>query len=409
MMNRGQGVDDMSIISGIAQFHSSFSKIVDNAAQKYKIDPRMLIMEVSEINRINVTPELAEETAQSIKKKLSHKPGDVRPTIFTAFIERKKAGDSMEQAKMVLDEMISQSKKTGKESVFSLTLSQNNTTVFPFIRQSSSMVIGNCEANHLNELKSIISLIDGHVDWILVDESCPTLQEYAFEDLVRKSLFAWYSEARALRLSLSALISQKRPRGKVLIFCDSNDAALVQLSLKQQGIEVVISSDFFSDKVSANDLKESFREIGAVVSFGREFSGSLLGEHVNYLEEEAHIYAARAHAFSVSFWEAAMARGFPMFRVDSRCGFAAELDLVVETKKLVDSMCISAIDDIPIVSGGAIAPRGTVIVDSIRQPSQVIGTADGFGGLLRNEEVHFKDAIEKIRAKIIEKRLQSHH
>jgi len=410
MMNREQGVGDISVVAGIAQFHSSFSKIIDAASEKYKVDPRILIMEVSKIDRVNVSKELAEETARKIKERMSQGPGHIGPMISTLFLKNKRIIDSTERGKMLVDEMTSRSRKSGKESVFSLTLSHKKATAFPFIRESASMVIGNCEASGIEEAVEIIENIDGRVDWILLDESCQDLWKFSFDKVIKKSSLAWYSEKRALRLSLCTLISIKRPRGKVLLFCDLDDGTLTQLALKQHGIEVLLSSAIFHGNLSGNDLEALFKEIDAVVSFGIDFSGSLDEEYVDFLGAQTHIYAVRPNSFSQSFWEAAMAKGLPMYRVDTRCGFASELALVVESKKLVDSMAISNMAGNPVVSGGVIAPKGTVVVDSIRKPSQVIGVADGFGGILtEKEERRFEDSIQKVKDEIIEDRLHSEH
>jgi len=410
MMNREQGVDDMSVVAGIAQFHSSFSRIIDAASEKYKVDPRMLIMEVSKIDRINVSEELAEKTARKIKESRERGHGDGSRTISTSFVKHNRSVNSTERAMMVVDEMTSRSKKSAKESVFSLTLSQKGDTSFPFIRESASMVIGNCEASGMEEVAAIIKNIDGLIDWILLDESCHDLWEFSFESVVKASSFAWYSEKRALRSSLCTLISIKRPRGKVLLFCDVEDGALTQLALKQHGIEVVLSSAVFHGNPSGKELEAVLKEIDTVVSSGRDFSNSLVGEHVNFMGNQTYIYAVRPHAFSQSFWEAAVAKGLPMYRVDTRCGFASELALVVESKKLVDSMEVSNIAGTLVVSGGAIAPIGTVVVDSIRKPLQVIGVADGFGGVLpEKDEKRFKDEIQMVKAGMMDDLFRSHH
>ena len=403
MMNRDQGVEDMSVIAGIAQFHSSFSKIVDDAARKYKIDPRMLIMEVSEINRINVTKELSEETAKKIRDKLKHKPGDKGPGIFTSFLKPKKSADVSEQARSVVNQIASRSRKTGKESVFSLTLSKDGKTVFPFIRESSGMVIGNCEASRLGQITDIIPAIDGQVEWVLLDQSCPRLRETALENLIQKSRFTWYSEERALRLAVCTLISQKHPMGKILLFCDSENAPLILLSLRQQGIETIDSVTLLAKTVVPHSIPQVWNEINAVISFGKDYTGGLEAKHTDLLSPSTQIYAARASAYADPFWEAAIARGFPTYRVDSRSGFAAELSLVVETKKLVESMGTSMISGFVVVSGGAIAPRGTVIVDAIDRTTQVVGIADGLGGLLAEDVAEFQEAAEKVKAGIIKK------
>ncbi|MGY0691408.1 hypothetical protein ACW2QC_01290 [Virgibacillus sp. FSP13] len=45
----------------------------------------------------------------------------------------------------------------------------------------------------------------------------------------------------------------------------------------------------------------------------------------------------------------------------------------------------SELNQIPVVSGGFVGPEGTVIVDNIRQPNQIVGIADGMGGVKHNE------------------------
>jgi len=403
MMNREQGVDDMSVIAGIAQFHSSFSKIIDDAARKYKIDPRMLIMEVSEINRINVTNELAEETAKKIRGKLARKVGDKGPSIITSLLKPKKSSEAIEQARSAISQIVSRSKKTGKESVFSLTLSKDGKTVFPFIRESAGMVIGNCEASRLGQLTDIIPAIDGQVDWVLLDQSCPQLRETALENLIQKSRFTWYSEERALRLAVCTLISQKHPMGKILLFYDSENDPLILLSLRQQGIETIDPVTLLAKTDVPHSIPQVWNEINAVMSFGKDYTRGLEAKHADLLNPSTQIYAARACAYTTPFWEATMARDFPVYRVDSRSGFAAELSLVVESRKLVESMGTSKISGVVVVSGGAIAPRGTIIVDTIDGATQVIGIADGLGGLLAEEVPEFQEEAEKVKAEIIKK------
>lgn len=403
MMNREQGVDDMSVIAGIAQFHSSFSKIIDDAARKYKIDPRMLVMEVSEINRINVTSDLAEEVAKRIRGRLVQEASDKGPSIITSFLRPKKSKDISEEARTISGQLVSRAKKTGKESVFSLTLAKDRKSVFPFIRESSGLVIGNCEAGSLDDLNSTMRTIDGRTDWTLLDQSCIELRGKDLESVIKKSRFAWYSEERALRLALCTLLSQMRPRGKVLLLCDSQNTELLRLSLSQQGIETIENKGLFTSPVPESDGILIWDEIGAIVSFGKEYAEQLTATHVGLLKLETQVYSAFANSYPNEFWEEAIASGNPVYRVDSRCGFAAELSLVVETRKLVETMGTSKKSGVLVVSGGVIAPRGTIIVDSIDRATQVIGIADGLGGLLADEVPEFQEAAEKVKAEIIKK------
>lgn len=119
MMSMKQGVDDISLISGIAQFHSSFYRTVCEAAQKYQVDPRRLIMEVSEANRVHVSKELAESTALKIKKesdKSAQHSLDV--TVNAGAVMGKEPGSPAHQVQLIAHDILSQSKKAVKNLFF---------------------------------------------------------------------------------------------------------------------------------------------------------------------------------------------------------------------------------------------------------------------------------------------------
>jgi len=121
------------------------------------------------------------------------------------------------------------------------------------------------------------------------------------------------------------------------------------------------------------------------------------------MKKEMAIYAARPNAFSKTFINVAMACGFTISRIDARVGFAAEMNLVIGTRRLIDSMGTMEIEGIPVVSGGLIGPKGSIVVDSLVNPTMVIGIADGLGGLLTpEEEAHHKNAIERVEVSILE-------
>jgi len=412
-MSRDQGVDDISLVSGIAQFHSSFSQIIYAAAQKYELDPRVLIMEVSKVNRINVTPELAEKIALRISENLKGKAFHAAAvTVDVSAITSKEAKDAIAHARSIANEITSQSKKTGKESIFTITISRNGRTSFPFIRQSASLVIGNVEASDLNVAADLIKTLDGSINWLLLDECSASLRESGLENKICKSLFTWYSEERVLRSSIWAILSQNRPNGTVLLLSDKENADILKLSLNRSGISAMTVVDICgktartgkSRLVSLNQWKKILPRIGTIVSYGAEYTSELKQEHVSFLQDKTAIYVVRSHAFPMSFWEAIFERKLSVYRVDTRSSFAAELSLVVETKKMTDVMGSSELYGATLVAGGVIGARGSIIVDSIKKPSRVIGIADGQGGLLAPEEEGLYQTLkERIQAELLER------
>ena len=63
-----KGSDDLQLVMGYAQFHDSFLNIITEIAEKYDIDYRILIIEVSKINKENPSGELIDMVAQQVSR-----------------------------------------------------------------------------------------------------------------------------------------------------------------------------------------------------------------------------------------------------------------------------------------------------------------------------------------------------
>jgi len=67
-----KGVDGLELTQGFAFFHSSYLKLVEKHATRYKVDPKAVIVEVSRINKVDPSEQLIEDVAQqlSVKKRV---------------------------------------------------------------------------------------------------------------------------------------------------------------------------------------------------------------------------------------------------------------------------------------------------------------------------------------------------
>ena len=61
-----QGYSSVDMVSGYAQFHSSYMTIIREFSSKYRIDPRRLIIAVCEQDKVNAPPDLVERAAEKI-------------------------------------------------------------------------------------------------------------------------------------------------------------------------------------------------------------------------------------------------------------------------------------------------------------------------------------------------------
>lgn len=63
------GFRSIDIVSGFAQFHSSYMGVIHKYSDKYQIDPRKLIIEVCKFDKVNATDELVEKIARELMEK----------------------------------------------------------------------------------------------------------------------------------------------------------------------------------------------------------------------------------------------------------------------------------------------------------------------------------------------------
>lgn len=71
------GYDSVDVITGYAQFHSSYMGIIREYATKYRIDPRRLIVGVCEEDKVNAPPDLVDRVAARLR-------GEHEEEVFTA-------------------------------------------------------------------------------------------------------------------------------------------------------------------------------------------------------------------------------------------------------------------------------------------------------------------------------------
>jgi len=400
MMAREQGVDDMSLVAGAALFHSSYLPTVLEVARQEGIDPRDLIEEVGAIEKVSMSPDIAARAVRRVRARASGR-SDETHVDMDAYVEMVGGQGSVETGLSAMAaDMGSQSRKTGKETVLSLTVSSEDVTGL-FVRQSKALIIGNVEAP-LREFGSILETFDGKVDWILFDESSAELRERTPRDSVSKSRFGWYSEARVLSLSVCALMAQERPEGPVLVLAEGRWAQSIVSNLETQGVDAVLW-DVAGDGIPVG-------RVGALLSFGVEHASGLTEEHLREIPADAHVYAARPDSYPDGFLSAARAAGRQLRRVDCRAALAAELEMAIGTCRVIDEAGESILDGIPVVAGGVIGRLGTVVVDSVRNPARVLGIADGRGGLLSVEESQsYIEARNTVARKLIEDLYRKHY
>ncbi len=396
MMSREQGVDDWSIVSGIAQFHSSFDQLVQSVSKEYGVDPRRLIMGISAIERVNVTRELAQQVALTLE---GEPKGEVSTSSTSLFVEDVPNGQGSVKFQRVLNELKSWAKKSDRESVMSFTLSAKNELQVPHLRLGASTVVGNCEAVDMKQLQALITQCSDEVHWIALDVSCPQICAQYDSLILDEKKTVRYSERRAVRLAVSAMLTDQS-YGPIFIMANDESESLVRAYIETLGGGPVYSfSDIPSGK-EAFDLGEFLSQIRCVVSFGDEFSKRADSAMAHLLPDSTVILTTCANGYTDEFWETAAERGFELIRVDSQVGLSMELELAIQTRKSIRDRGVGTVDGLKVVSGGMVGLKGTIVVDSVREPIRIIGVADGKGGLLSDDN-EYSEQVRQVQVALV--------
>jgi len=405
MMGGEKGIDSISATLGYAQFHSSFLKIIYKIAQKHSIDPRDLIIRTGEVEKTNIKEELVEKLASEVKKETNDSRlfWNINYNFKNIDFKNKTLSNI---AKTVALEIVSLSKKIGKQSLFTIAGTLNKkmkNSSFPFIRQNIAYIIGNAEVASVNQAIEIAKSIDGYIDYILVDVDN---QNSYFKDLyknikntVKKSTVLPYKDSDAHVNAIDSFLAQilyDITNIRIIIIGNNSMSEKLSVKLKERGA-VVIKKD--KNAVLENETADV---IVALTPYKYSVSRSM----VQSLTKNGIIIDAGPGCIKKDVIEYINNAGICMYRIDMRAGLSGEVINVIETYELASKiMGRRQINNINIVAGGYIGKKGDIVVDSIAAPSRVIGVADGKGKLIAVDDIsQYTDLIKKVKLGIAKER-----
>lgn len=142
-----------------------------------------------------------------------------------------------------------------------------------------------------------------------------------------------------------------------------------------------------------------------IISF---LSGVFMKEDIlePVIGEETFIIDGGINNFSSDFIQGQLHKGINITRLDTRIALPYQMMFMHDyTQSFFNEVFGQAeIHGVKVASGGYIGSEGTVIVDNIKQPNQVIGIANGRGGMKASEEHSESDRnrMQKIEQTISE-------
>ena len=246
--------------------------------------------------------------------------------------------------------------------------------------------------------------------------------------MVKKSRILTYKDSDSLVSAADAFICQLAPdlaTKKITILGDTAPGCKLAVKLAERGAEVTLwGEDIKRARKIAQGLnlllpRESLGKIyasadsieaskGANILVGiLPYSPMITTQMVQVMQERGMVIDAGISTIYPDAIEYGISHRIHLYRLDMRAGLSGEITNVLESLELT-SKVIGAedYDGVRIVAGGTLGRKGDIVVDSISQPTRVIGVADGRGGLLEeSEKERYQEKLVRIEAMIFKKKL----
>ena len=153
------------------------------------------------------------------------------------------------------------------------------------------------------------------------------------------------------------------------------------------------------------DPIKAAREAEVLVAFGRK-APLISRPMIEVLASDSIIFDAGIGSVSDEAIGYGNEHGIRIVRPDMRATLAAELTSILGTAHIVNElMGRGEIGGIPVVAGGLVGQYGEVVLDSISNPSKVIGVADGQGRVIYERRKEFREKLQKVEEEILRKQV----
>ena len=357
------GVQGVELACGVSGLHSSFLPKIIEKANNREIGIIELINEVTSADLINLSQETLNDAAAKVdKKSIVNSPIYRKP--------RKKPSNLSEW----IESLILESRKYGKQSVLTLSPSKLSHTKFLDLTIHENYMIAHVEVDPQDLLQQDNPIFEG-IDFLGFDIK---LKNYIGElDLLNSFV---YDEEQITGSLISHTIANRAESSR-------------NLDIKGYGVfaEQIIKNE--KSKLVYNSENATLR----ILIVGNQIENSKIFQ--NYVHESDEIYFLNAEFTPLDLL---LEEGKTYYRLESRRYFDFHIISLIECLQPSKRTKSIEIAGIKMVSGGLIAPKGSVVVDNILNPSKVMGIASGIGTLLpHHEESEFQESLDTARSVVL--------
>lgn len=375
---------------GYAQIHSGFLPILEKVAEQKKINVREIVLALGIDARKNISEVDAIAAADRVKEQFDGRHR--MPYIDNSNINNRpviKAVSDITQADLAkyVTEIRSQALRMARPSAIVIAgpwrENASNQIKLQQIRLLAHAVVGSIEVCYSVDLERVIMQIDGNVDILFLDKTPRTHNWNQMID--RLELFKWQSQMLPYGDEISGLIGTCHiialEAGKVgvkdvAVLGNDSRAQMIRYLLPYWGLRAV-----------------EHKQSPIIV---------IAGENENY-QSLYHkgltlIYDLMSGVIDAEIAKNLLANGVEVVRLDGRAAVVSEVIGLLDAQNLTNTvMGRVSINEVSVVAGGVWGSEGDVVVNSINNPTQVIGIANGIGGIKTQLCVEDIKALENVR------------
>jgi 4-hydroxy-2-oxovalerate aldolase len=357
------GFSSLGVTTGRAKVHSSFIARVLESATQHGVDPRDLILRLSEHDQVDAPQDLLNQLAGDLAQEAC--PKMVRVDIAANTAET--PGDFESQVRARVQELKEQGCKYNLPAVLNVVVTPYElTAVSPYVESRYGCCMTNIMLADSNLLDNVLEWAEGIAEYVLFDAG------NAQESALNHTTLLPYSDhdmwARAAASHVNRLMDS--PRDKTIAVTGVS-ALTDRTALLLRDLGAVVT----------NDLDGVLPDADAIISLSPR-QPAVNADQVSRMKPGALLFDGGIGSLSRDSIPAAEARGVRVVRIDMRPTLAATaLELIGMHILVKEHMGRADWDSVSVVAGGLIGTDGEVIVDSISAPTRIIGIADGKGGI----------------------------
>lgn len=393
-----RGIDPVAVTAGLARFHSSFMPKVASYAKKHRVDVRDLIVRLCQEDQVSAPDDLLEELGRELASHASEAPLAI-PAYNARVATSPTSSDSL--ATLVRD-LRSRATKSGKQATLNVVRTPADANEFAVsgnVQSSASHIIGVVTVATPAQLDAVLAVADGVVDIIVMDVDPTPAFARASRPALQKTTLLTYRDSdvwtRAVEQQVVRLGGEWLDATLIVIFGDHAKSRAAAERFRARGADVQIVADD-ARRDSASHVSQA-----AIIVAWPDRDAALSEEDVQAFRGR-FVLDATIGGISAEGLNRVRAAGSELVRVNVWPELTAAIESAHEFARIRDeALGRGELAGVGVVSGGAVGGDGDVVVDSVRNPTRVIGIADGRGGIVfapRREEESSR--VQRVREAI---------